>query len=523
MDFVFSSNNNSSSTNRAVNTTQAVNTARGISTASTQVNATYSTNIDNLSDAVIYSFFSSQSNRPQLVHEDLEQIHSDDMEEMDLIWQMAILNMRARRECRTPRNQDNKHKKSSIRCVPVETSTSTTLVSCDGLGGYDWSDQAEEGPNYALMDFSSSIPLPYIRNFMPPTPDLSFTGLDEFVNKPVVKNCKAKSREEEPKVRERFFGKVTPLFQTIVIQNQSELGEGSLMPTDPHHTPIIIQSSSSQPQQIQKPSKPTRKDTQVPQPSGHTKSVTDEVVHKELGDSLVRAATTASSLEAEQDSVLDLEKTKATQQNEIATQQQEIASLKRMVKKLEKKIRSRTHKLKRLYKVSLSARVETSDNKESLGEDASKQEKRIDAIDADEYITLVNDDDNEMFDVDTLVGEEMFVVGQNENVIEEVVDAAQVRTAATIVTITTKEITLAQALEALKTSKPKVKGIIFQEQGKSTTTTTISSQQSQDKGKRIMIEESMKPKKKDQIRLDEKAAKKLQAEFDEEERLAKKS
>ncbi|GKG08681.1 hypothetical protein Tco_0334513, partial [Tanacetum coccineum] len=38
----------------------------------------------------------------------------------------------------------------------METSTSTDLVSCDGLGGYDWSDQAEEGPNYALMAYSSS-------------------------------------------------------------------------------------------------------------------------------------------------------------------------------------------------------------------------------------------------------------------------------------------------------------------------------------------------------------------------------
>ncbi|GJV26178.1 hypothetical protein Tco_1378873 [Tanacetum coccineum] len=50
------------------------------------------------------------------------------------------------RECRAPRNQDNK-KESSRRSMSVETSTSIALVSCDGLGGYDWSDQAEEGPN----------------------------------------------------------------------------------------------------------------------------------------------------------------------------------------------------------------------------------------------------------------------------------------------------------------------------------------------------------------------------------------
>ncbi|GKF71797.1 hypothetical protein Tco_0207911 [Tanacetum coccineum] len=37
-------------------------------------------------------------------------------------------------------------------------------------------------------------------NFMPPTPDLSFTGLDKFVNKHIVDNCKAMSSEEEPKV-----------------------------------------------------------------------------------------------------------------------------------------------------------------------------------------------------------------------------------------------------------------------------------------------------------------------------------
>ncbi|GKA64780.1 hypothetical protein Tco_0764487 [Tanacetum coccineum] len=86
----------------------------------------------------------------------------------------------------------------------------------------------------------------------------------------------------------------------MVVQNQAELGEGSANPTDPHHTPTIIQPST-QPQKTQKPRKPKRKDTQVPQPSDPSDNVADEAVHKELGDSLVRATTTASSLEAEQD------------------------------------------------------------------------------------------------------------------------------------------------------------------------------------------------------------------------------
>ncbi|GJZ39660.1 hypothetical protein Tco_0586223, partial [Tanacetum coccineum] len=63
-----------------------------------------------------------------------------------------------------------------------------------------------------------------------------------------------------------------------------------------------IIESSTQLQKTQKPRKPKRKNTQVPQPSGPTNIVANEAVHKELGDSLVRAATTASSLEAERDS-----------------------------------------------------------------------------------------------------------------------------------------------------------------------------------------------------------------------------
>nr|GEU46953.1 hypothetical protein [Tanacetum cinerariifolium] len=161
--------------------------------------------------------------------------------------------------------------------------------------------------------------------------------------------------------------------------------------------------------------------------------------------------------------VLELEKTKTTQYNKIA-------SLKRRVKKLKKRNRSRTHKLKRLYKVSLTARVESSDDKESLSEDASKQ-GRIKTINVDDDNTLVNvQDDAEMFDVNALDGK-------------------------------------------------KVKGITIQELGESTT--TIPKQQSQGKGKEKMIEEPVKPKKKDQIRLDEEAALKLQAEFHEEERLAR--
>nr|GFA10765.1 ribonuclease H-like domain-containing protein [Tanacetum cinerariifolium] len=54
-------------------------------------------NIYNLSDVVIYVFLASQPSSPQLVNEGFEQIHLDDLKEMDLRWQMAMLTMRVRR------------------------------------------------------------------------------------------------------------------------------------------------------------------------------------------------------------------------------------------------------------------------------------------------------------------------------------------------------------------------------------------------------------------------------------------
>ncbi|GKB12593.1 putative reverse transcriptase domain-containing protein [Tanacetum coccineum] len=185
---------------------------------------------------------------------------------------------------------------------------------------------------------------------------------------------------------------------------------------------------------------------------------------------------------------------------------------------------------------SLTARVESSDNEENLGEDASKQ-GRIDAIDADEEIILVSvqNMDEEMLDVNVLDGEEMFVAEQEVatnkendevNVVEEYCcDATTVSAATTTTaTITTvDDITLAQALIEIKSTKPKEKGVVIQELGESTTTISsqLSSQQSHDKGKGILIEPVKHVKKKDLIRLDEEAALKLQAEFDEEERIAR--
>nr|GEY70064.1 hypothetical protein [Tanacetum cinerariifolium] len=54
-------------------------------------------NVDSLTNVVIYSFFASQSNSPQLDNDDLKRIDADDLKEMDLKLQMAMLTMRAGR------------------------------------------------------------------------------------------------------------------------------------------------------------------------------------------------------------------------------------------------------------------------------------------------------------------------------------------------------------------------------------------------------------------------------------------
>nr|GFC34357.1 hypothetical protein [Tanacetum cinerariifolium] len=95
----------------------------------------------------------SQSSSPQLDHEDLKQIDADDLEEMDLKWQMAMLTMRARKFLqKTGRNLGvNGPTSMGFDMEKVE------CYNCHRKGSYDWSYQAEEEPtNFALMAFSSS-------------------------------------------------------------------------------------------------------------------------------------------------------------------------------------------------------------------------------------------------------------------------------------------------------------------------------------------------------------------------------
>ncbi|GKB47198.1 hypothetical protein Tco_0897951 [Tanacetum coccineum] len=214
-----------------------------------------------------------------------------------------------------------------------------------------------------------------------------------------------------------FSSKVTLLFPTMVVQAQEEQGEGSDMPT-------ITQPSSSQPQKKHKPRKPKKKDTQIPQSNVPSDNLADEAVNEEnvskhsndplpSGEDRLKLQELMTLCTNLQNRVLDLEHTKTTQ-----------------------------------ALVSLSARVVSSKD-EGLGEeDASKQGRKIHDIDADEHITLENVHDEDMFRVNDLEGDEIVVES-------EVADKD--------VNLSVDEVTLAQALAALKSATVQEKGDVIKE------------------------------------------------------------
>nr|GEW56163.1 hypothetical protein [Tanacetum cinerariifolium] len=201
----------------------------------------------------------SQSNTLQLVNKDLDQIDTNDLEKIDLKWQVAMITMRVKRFIKKTRRNLNFNSKESgdnkRRVIPVETPASILVVQ-DGLGGYDWSYQAEEGPtDFALMAHSldsanssnsetglgydsqlsenempkfeifkaasnssvseidednnqpkdrykvgigyHAVPPPYTENYMPPRADLSFAGLDDSVFKFKISETRTSVNENE--------------------------------------------------------------------------------------------------------------------------------------------------------------------------------------------------------------------------------------------------------------------------------------------------------------------------------------
>ncbi|GJX41591.1 hypothetical protein Tco_0256581 [Tanacetum coccineum] len=234
----------------------------------------------------------------------------------------------------------------------------------------------------------------------------------------------------------------------------------------------------------------------------------DEAVHEKRGNRLVRATTTASSLEAEQDSGVNTH-----QSDEDRLQHNELM---RICTILQKRVLNLEDDLKKKRPLT---------------------KRRIDGIDADEDITLViTHDDVCMHDEGNDVIEEEVVedIITTKLIVDVSVAGDQEVSAVNVpVSAATPTIKIAQPTIATKTvqiTAPKVKGIMIQEPVESTTTTTtFSSKQPQvkdkSKGKEKMIEpehvKSLKKRTQEQIRMDEELVVKLQAGIDKEARIAR--
>nr|GEZ07369.1 hypothetical protein [Tanacetum cinerariifolium] len=220
------------SSNNTDNTNEPVSVVLSVSAASSKATVSTLPNVDSLNDAVIYSFFASQSNSPQLDNENLKQIDPDDLEEIDLKWQMVMLIMKARRflkrtkrnlgangidtigfdmskvecynchrrghfarECRSPR--DNRNKDTPKRTVLVEAHQ----VLQDQIMSYEPDNSVPtslENDRYNTGEGYHVVPPLYTGVFLPPKPDLVFNdapnasesvtnmlNVESSINKPI--------------------------------------------------------------------------------------------------------------------------------------------------------------------------------------------------------------------------------------------------------------------------------------------------------------------------------------------------
>ncbi|GJU16261.1 hypothetical protein Tco_1144227 [Tanacetum coccineum] len=192
-------------------------------------------------DDVMFSFFANQFNSPQFDNEDLEQINTDDLEEMDLKWQVSMLTIREKRFLKKTRRNLNFNGKETesgtnneeapqeeLHQLDISTtmpglSTMDSAKDKDGLG-YDSQinenevvhsvfnsresdmDDCPVNDRFKIGERFHAVPPPYTGNNMPSRPDLSFAGLDDSVYKTKVSETEtnisktSKDIVEKPKI-----------------------------------------------------------------------------------------------------------------------------------------------------------------------------------------------------------------------------------------------------------------------------------------------------------------------------------
>ncbi|GJZ65024.1 hypothetical protein Tco_0621720 [Tanacetum coccineum] len=285
-----------------------------------------------------------------------------------------------------------------------------------------------------------------------------------------------------------FSRRITPLFDTMMVQATEEVGEDSDHPTNSTQIPIIDQPSTfSKPKKKQPSKKTQRQEAEVSQDeTEHEESVpTPSNDPQPSGEDSMQLTDLMVLCTKLQTRVLDFEKAKDAQAKEIA-------ALKKRIQRLERKKMSRPTGLKRLKKVGMSRRVESSEDQEILDADEMPMEAKVD--EKDEQSTKHDD---------STAGEAVII--------------ASVEAKPKVVTI---------AATTTTTTRPKARSVVVQELSEFRAPQEAQPSISKDKGKGIMIEPKVPLKRKDQIALDEQIAKDIQAKLDaeliKEQKLARK-
>ncbi|GKB40404.1 putative ribonuclease H-like domain-containing protein [Tanacetum coccineum] len=259
--------------------------------------------------------------------------------------------------------------------------------------------------------------------------------VNPFHTKKVFANMKRAGKD--------FSGRITPLFDTMMVQPVEEMERKQ-------------PSKKAQRQEAEVPQDEAEHEESVPTPSNDPQPSGEDSL--QLTDLMVLCTKL-------QTQVLDLQKAKDAQAKEIA-------ALKKRIQRLERRKMSRPTGLKKTGRLVMIRRVESSKDQESLGapEDASKQGRSIEDIDADVDVSLVDEtqerqDDDLMFDTGVLEDDEMHVEAKvdgkdeqstkpDDSTAGEAVTTASVDDS--VVPTTIEEITLAQTLIQIKAAKPKV-------------------------------------------------------------------